>query len=204
MKIDVYNAIGELEENSYILTDEVTGKQAVIDPDFKLYTPKIDNLCMILLTHAHYDHIKNANSLRNKTSADICIYADDASSLADPKNNLSVYFDDTVSIKADVLLVDNEDIILGNEKIKVIYTPGHTKGSCCYLTGKYLFSGDTLMNGAIGRTDLPTGSPEDMIHSMERLYLLQNDIIIYPGHGDLTSVGKEKMYNPYFRLKGKK
>ena len=101
--------------------------------------------------------------------------------------------------KVDRPLADNEEIPIGNKVIRVIHTPGHSPGSVCYFIDDVVFAGDTLFAGSIGRTDLYGGSYEEIIHSINtRLFTLEDHIIVYPGHGEFTTIGKEKRHNPFF------
>ena len=193
---------GLLDENSYVLTDEETGISAVVDPDLTHHTPKYlsenYNIKLILLTHCHFDHVYSAEELRNLTHAEIVIHELDADGLLDGNVNLSAMMGGSViSFSADRKVTDGEEIELGNTKIKVVHTPGHTKGSVCYLTEDVLFSGDTLFSGSVGRTDFPTGSFSDMMKSMQTLMVLEGDFTVYPGHGSSTKLSSEKKYNPY-------
>ena len=97
-----------------------------------------------------------------------------------------------------VILHDGDELFLGSEKVKVIHTPGHTKGSICLLAGKYLISGDTLFEQSIGRTDFPGGSHTAIIDSIKnKLFILDDDVLVFPGHGPTTSIGLEKVNNPF-------
>ena len=105
-------------------------------------------------------------------------------------------------VNADKLLTDGEVLDLIGTKIKVIHTPGHSKGSCCFYLEdeKILISGDTLFEGAVGRTDFPSGSMKEMDHSInEVLMKLPDDVEVYPGHGGSTTIGMERKTNPYVR-----
>ncbi len=193
---------GLLDENTYILTDDETGISAVIDPDLMRHTPRYlsenYNIKLILLTHCHFDHVYSAEELRSLTQAKIVIHELDAKGLLDSNVNLSAMMGGSpISFSADIKAADGEEIDLGNTKIKVIHTPGHTKGSVCYLAEDNLFSGDTLFSGSVGRTDFPTGSFSDMIKSMQRLMALDGEFSVYPGHGSSTKLSSEKKYNPY-------
>ena len=193
---------GLLDENSYILTDTETGYSAVIDPDLIRHTPKYlaDNydIRLILLTHCHFDHVYSAEELRKLTGAKILVHKDDAKGLLDADINLSyIAGGEEISFSADETLFDGEKITLGNTEIEVLHTPGHTKGSVCFLADNVLFSGDTLFSGSVGRTDFPSGSFSDMMRSMQRLKKLDGMLTVYPGHGSSTSLESEISNNPY-------
>ncbi len=195
-------ADGYLDENSYIITDSETGISAVLDPDLMRHSPKYIadnyNVELILLTHCHFDHICSADKLRSLTGAKILIHKDDAEGLLDENINLSEAVSGVkVSFSADKTLLDGEKIMLGKTEIEVIHTPGHTKGSACFLADNVLLSGDTLFCGSVGRTDLPSGSFSDLMKSMERLKKLDSTLTVYPGHGSSTSLEDEFANNPY-------
>lgn len=200
--------VGHLETNCYIITDNATKKCAVVDPGYKNVelTNRIKklgkkNFEFILLTHGHFDHIWYAEELKELTGAKIVISAADAPFLADGNLNLSY----SIGIRnfpvtcADVILKDSDKLMLGNSEFTFISTPGHTAGSGCFVffDDNVIFSGDTLFKLSMGRTDFPTGNPSDMFKSLSRLSELQGDFIVYPGHGDATSLDFERKNNPY-------
>ena len=203
LEIKSYLACGMVDENSYVLLDKETGKSAIIDPDF--VSLEIDEILrdtkveLILLTHCHFDHIASAEKIRQATGAKILIHQEDAQGLQRPDINLSGLWGESLSFTADQLLKDGDKVPLGNHYIQVLHTPGHTKGSCCFLCEDSMFSGDMLFCGSVGRTDFPTGSVEEMQHSIELLRNLPQDYVVYPGHDQITSLAEEKRYNPYFR-----
>ncbi|MEG1428052.1 MAG: MBL fold metallo-hydrolase [Oscillospiraceae bacterium] len=190
---------GYFEENSFLLTDEETGKSAIIDPCFQGNLPDFSQLSLefILLTHAHIDHMAQAAEIQERTGAKIFLHREEAALAENPETNLSRLFTEPISVHANRLLVDNEKIHLGTLEIQVLHTPGHTGGSCCYLVGNHLFTGDTLMAGSMGRTDFPTGSASDMCSSLKKLQALPNDYILHCGHGADTTLHREKNENPF-------
>ncbi|MBN1405656.1 MAG: MBL fold metallo-hydrolase [Candidatus Omnitrophica bacterium] len=188
--------VGELETNCYLLADENSKKCAVIDPggDFYKIRKHIDRKgfapVFIINTHGHADHILSDDEF----NLPIYIHEDDAGFLTDPQRNLSgLYGGLTVRRKPDMLLKDGDTIELSSLMIKVIHTPGHTPGGICLLCEDILFSGDTLFAAGVGRTDLPGGDEAKLIHSIEKkLYLLDENIKVFPGHGGYTTIGREK------------
>ncbi|MFI3206755.1 MAG: MBL fold metallo-hydrolase [Clostridia bacterium] len=200
MIVKNYFADGYVEENSFVIIDENTGKTAIIDPsfesgfDFSAY----DNIDFILLTHGHFDHIADTIKIKEKYGSKIVCHKDEKDLIENPKLNLSIMFGQRLSFCADILLEDGDTFMLGDTKISLIHTAGHTKGSCCYIADGHIFSGDTFMKGTIGRTDLPTGDYSQIMKSVEKLKKLDKDYIAHCGHGDNTSLENEKRNNEFF------
>ncbi|MBE6671810.1 MAG: MBL fold metallo-hydrolase [Ruminococcaceae bacterium] len=197
--------LGPLHTNCYIVYGE-DKKAAVIDPAF--FADRIQRaldekglvLDKILLTHAHFDHIMAAEDLR-KGGAKLYVHFEDEEMYSDP--DLSCMYDFTgKSIrfdKADRLLRGGDTIDIGAEKLTVLHTPGHTKGSVCYISDDVIFSGDTLFCGGVGRCDLHGGSYETLLCSLKKLSELEKDYVVLPGHGEQTTLNKEKSDNIYMR-----
>ena len=195
--------LGALQANCYLLSDE-EGATAVIDPGDEagtiLETVRAGELAVeaILLTHAHFDHILAADELRRETGAPVYVYETDAPALADPRRSLTVLAKGGAGpLRADHLLKDGEELRVGRLAVSVLHTPGHTPGSCCFLCGDALFSGDTLFAGSIGRTDFPGGDDQAMAASLRMLAALEPGIRVFPGQGESTTLSKERMENPY-------
>ena len=197
--------------NCYIVFDEETTETMVIDPagDVDKIIEMINilkgKLKYIYITHCHGDHIGGINELKNKLGGKILIHRYDAEGLNDEKINLTTYIGmDKIELEADSIIDDADLIHLGNIEFKVIHTPGHTIGSTSLYCQKekLLFSGDTLFRGTWGRTDLPTSSIENIMDSIvNKLMILPDDIIVYPGHGKSTMIKEEKPI--YLELKPK-
>ena len=153
----------------------------------------------ILLTHGHLDHIGYASEMREEfPSAKIVIGKDDAHFTNEDDLNLSSLFGMTFRhFDADILVEDGSELAFGSKKIKVISTPGHTKGGVCYIFGDCIFTGDTLFRGCIGRTDFPTSSKEDMKKSLEKLEALDGNYKVYCGHESNTTLDHERKNNIY-------
>lgn len=194
--------LGLIKTNCYLIS---TDKAAVvIDPGFKteitadFLKANEGKARMILITHAHFDHIGGAEALRNETGVEIGIGELDAPALKDTELNLSDKFHAHIlPFSADRTFCDGEKFSIGDIDFEVILTPGHTVGGVSYLSGESLFSGDTLFAGAVGRTDMPGGSLKALKKSLKRLTALPNETKVYPGHGDFTTVGYEKENNMF-------
>ena len=188
--------------NCYIITDEKSRDVMVIDPagDVDKIANMIDlvrgKLKYIYLTHCHGDHILGVRQLKEKCGGLVLIHRYDAEGLNNKDINLSRVIDiPEIVLEADSILDDNDLIHIGNLQFKVIHTPGHTKGgSSLYCEKeKCLFSGDTMFRGTWGRTDLPTSSMKDIMNSIiNKLLVLPDNTIVYPGHGKSTMVKEEK------------
>ena len=188
--------------NCYIIEDEKTKETMVIDPGGE--PEKIIELLEILgskvkyiyLTHCHGDHIGAVEEVKNKKGGKILIHAEDYEGLKNPEINLTgVVSEDRKSIEADSRVNDGDTIHIGDLEFKVIHTPGHTKGGSSLYCEKenMLFSGDTMFKTMWGRTDLPTGSFPAIIQSISnRLLVLPDDTIVYPGHGASTRIKEEE------------
>ena len=188
--------------NCYIVQDEKTKETMVIDPagDVDKIIEMLDilqaKLKYIYLTHCHGDHIGGVKELKAKYGGKIIIQRNGAENLLNPDISLTSYIGMPECIIEADSRVDDQDLIhLGELEFKVLHTPGHTSGgSCIYCEEeKLLFSGDTLFRGTWGRTDLPTGSIEDIINSItKKLMILPDETIVYPGHGKSTMIREEK------------
>ena len=205
LKIDQY-VVGPVQTNCYFAVNTETNEVLIIDPgaspeklaekiDGSGYLPKA-----VLLTHGHFDHATGAEALAKRY--DIPVYAHEAEKdvLESEEKNAGWMIGERKVFHADRYLKDEQEITLAGFHIRVLYTPGHTIGGCCYYFPyeDVVFSGDTLFCMSVGRTDLPTGSASQLVHSVqEKLMPLPEATTVYPGHGDITTIETERMYNPY-------
>lgn len=192
-----------MDVNSYIIWQENSKEAIVIDPSFEtaklLACLQAEGLqCRaILLTHGHFDHIAGVKALKEQTGAEVAIHRLDAPLLTDAQKNLSAEFGAAIlACPADRELEQSIYTFAGLE-VKVLHTPGHSEGSVCYFIEDALFSGDTLFNLSIGRTDFPGSSWPQMQQSLEKFKLIEGEYAIYPGHGHSTSLAYEVDNNPY-------
>lgn len=201
-QIKLKSNIDNIVTNCYIIKDEETNEVMVIDPGGE--TNKIldminileGNLKYIYLTHCHGDHIGAVEELRNKKGGKVLIHSDDYEGLKNPEINLTGFMSELpISIEADARVNDGDLLHVGKIEFRVIHTPGHTKGGSSLYSEKeqMLFSGDTLFKGMWGRTDLPTSSFEDIMKSInDKLLVLPDDTVVYPGHGIITKIIEEE------------
>lgn len=196
MEIKVLH-LGHIKTNCWLVSTE--NAAVVIDPGFRseaaaeFLKAAEGKARMILITHAHFDHIGGAEYLRREAGVEIGIGEADAPVLADPELNLSNKFHAHVEpFAADLLFKDGESFNVGDIPFKVILTPGHTVGGVAYLSADKLFSGDTLFAGAVGRVDLPGGNARALKKSLRRLTLLPPETQVFPGHGDCTVIAAER------------
>ncbi len=203
--------LGDIGTNCYIIANQETKKAAVVDPAgdvdiiLKILDEKGLKLDMILLTHGHADHIGALDDLRREISMDLPVLASQIEQevLMVPDYNLTPMFGKSYTTHANVLFKQpkQEYEVLGHRMIFYL-TPGHTKGSCCYYFPTYgwLFTGDTLFAGSIGRTDFPTGSMREILKSVNDILMSFPDAtIVLPGHGPSSTIGEERKTNPYVK-----
>lgn len=201
-----FRVVGPIQTNCYFLYREDTKECLVIDPGYEAdkieaYVQKKQlHVAGILLTHGHFDHITAADEVRKKFQTKIYASGKEKELMADPRMNVSVMMGESVSLKADVWLEDGQELEMLGETMRCILTPGHTGGGMCFYFPKacMLFSGDTLFQESVGRTDFPTGSSRELIRSVrEKLLVLPEAVRVYPGHGLMTTIRDEQMFNPY-------
>mgnify|MGYP000350349985 CR=1 FL=1 len=198
--------LGPVQTNCYFLINEDTKEVLIVDPADR--AQKIIEWInseglkpvAILLTHGHFDHIMGIDTLRREWSVPVYASALEQKVLTDANVNLSVAYGAGYVFADAKFLEDGASLALAGYQIRMISTPGHTAGGCCYYIEEeeVLFSGDTLFAGSVGRTDFPTGRMSTLVRSVkERLLSLPEDTQVYPGHMEATTIGFEKENNPF-------
>ena len=205
MKIEKF-VLGSMSTNCYLLINEDTKEMVIVDPatcpEYLVnhvksngYIPKA-----ILLTHGHFDHVMGIDGWLEEFDILVYHHENETQMLAEPDLNLSPMLERPYTFDKGVGLKDGEILEVAGFKFQVIHTPGHTSGGCCYYEADeaVLFSGDTLFYRSVGRTDFPTGDSEILAKSIrEKLFCLPEDVMVYPGHDSLTSIGDEKKGNSF-------
>jgi len=207
MKIERF-VLGSLGTNCYLLINEDTKELVVVDPaicpDYlishvktKGYQPKA-----VLLTHGHFDHVMGIDGWVKEFHIPVYLQEEEKEVLAKANLNLSYQFGKNYAYE-DVLCLQSDEVIrLAGFEIRVIHTPGHTKGGCCFYIAdeEVLISGDTLFQQSVGRSDFPTGNMRILVNSIkEKLFCLPDTVMVYPGHGEYTCIADEKEFNLFVR-----
>ena len=204
-----YMVVGPVSTNCYFLVNEELREAVIVDPgenakQIQGYLAENElKPVAILLTHGHFDHMMAATALRDAYGIKVYATAKEKELLNSSTLNLSKGFLRTdYTMDADIYCKEGDEFYLAGCSIRVLETPGHTPGGCCYYipSQNMMFSGDTLFYRSIGRTDFPGGSFKELSRSIkEKLYVLPAETICYSGHGEATKVGFEKEHNPYVR-----
>lgn len=200
--------VGMIQTNCYFMINRETGKGFVVDPGdegdvlARRITSEGFEAEAILLTHAHFDHIMGVEELRKKTGAKVYLHTTDHQTLDETMADMFPQMGrQNLTVPVDEWLAGEPTLQIAGFSVKVLMTPGHTRGGVCYYLEKegVLFSGDTLFHGSIGRTDFPGGSYSALIRNVEeKLFVLPDDVKVYPGHEGDSTIGYEKKYNPFF------
>ena len=199
--------VGPLAVNCYVLGDEKTHEGIVVDPgdDARQIIAAIKRhqlkIAAIVNTHAHFDHVGALNELREFTGAPFMLHVEEEPMLGSAKLSAAMF---GLSVQtpnpADRLLREGDQVSAGSIALKVLHTPGHTPGGICLLEGTHVFTGDTLFQNSIGRTDFPGGDYGALMASIrDKLLPLPDTTFIHPGHGEATTIGAEKQFNPFVR-----
>lgn len=200
--------LGMYQTNCYLLIDENTGECAIIDPGYvsDVLDRQIDSndydVKYIIFTHGHFDHTGGMEYYMSKyDKSTVIMHKNDIESILSEYDVFNVNVKNKQeTVKKITLHQDGDVIFLGTNELKIIHTPGHTKGGVCIYTDGILFSGDTLFDHSIGRTDFIDGDFNQLKNSIKKLYELPDSTIVYPGHGDSTTIADEKNGNPYVRV----
>lgn len=204
--------LGPLQTNCYLLTvdDEAAGQTRgiVIDPGMnpKALMNSIEGVKIeaILLTHAHFDHMGGVDQVRKAAGCPVYLHSLEGDWLTDSRKNGSMRWQDVTeplaTDPAEYELAEGMELELIGHRFTVLHTPGHSPGSVSFVCDQHIFSGDVLFRSSIGRTDLPGGREADLYNSLQnKLYKLSDESIVYPGHGPRTTIGFEKVNNPYVK-----
>jgi hydroxyacylglutathione hydrolase len=196
--------VGQLQTNCYIL--ESQGHAVIVDPGdeperiLRFIKDLNATPTRIVATHTHFDHVLGVNGVQRATKTLFWIHADDLPMLQSMQSRVRQFmgFEVPPPPKVDGYLKDGDSLKLGDEKVRILHTPGHSPGSISLSGNGYVLTGDALFNQSIGRTDLPGGDLNTLIHSIrEKLFKLDDDTTVYPGHGPETTIGDEKLANPF-------
>lgn len=197
---------GAFESNCYIVGSEATKEGLIIDAgaDARQIMREVKKsgltIKLIVITHAHIDHIGVLKEIKQSTGAPVAIHSADAPRLQHPREEKPLGFPFQVPPPADRLLAGGDSIDVGDIHLLVLHTPGHSPGSICLLGSGVVFTGDTLFNYGIGRSDFPGGSYSQLLTSIHtKLMILPDATVAYPGHGPETTIGAERRGNPFLR-----
>ncbi|MFZ1948238.1 MAG: MBL fold metallo-hydrolase [bacterium] len=198
--------VGPLEGNCYLVKCGEAGEGVVVDPgeEPERLAEEIEAMGLrpetILLTHGHVDHTNAAAALRERFGAKVACHPADCPMVEGAEGARSLFGFERRPCAVDRRVEEGDALTVGGKEFKVLHTPGHTGGSVCYLIGQVLFTGDTLFQGSIGRTDLPGGSDRDMARTLlGRIAKLDDALAVYPGHGPATTIADEKRLNPFLQ-----
>ena len=206
MNVELFT-VGPLATNCYIVTCDKTRQSVIIDPggiSDELYeSVNRRSITSVLLTHGHFDHIEGVGIIAEITRAPVKIHALDASMLTNPQLNGSTGMLGTniMAPEASELLSDSDEITFGDSRLRVVYTPGHSQGSISFVNDNdFIICGDILFKLSVGRWDLNGGDYATLVNTLHTVFRPMPDkMVVYPGHGESTTIGFEKSYNPFMK-----
>ncbi len=205
MKIEKF-VTGIISTNCYLVSNEKTRQAVIVDPAaipkalVKAVEEEDVKIEAALLTHGHFDHMMGLDALVKVWDVPVYVEEEDQEIMTDPRLNLSSTYTAGYTFSRAKSVKDGQILRLAGYDFQVLHTPGHTRGGCCYYVAseQVLFSGDTLFQMSVGRTDFPNSSTLDLIRSIrEKLLPLPDETVVYPGHMGETTIGQERDYNPY-------
>ena len=199
--------LGSFMVNSYLVGDEETQDGMLVDPGAEAEALKEEiekaglNIKLIVLTHGHIDHIGAIAALKEATGAQFAHHTDEGQTI---KGRVNTYVmmgrQPPLMPEPDRLLQDGDTIEVGKLRFTVLHTPGHSPGGICILGDGFVFTGDTLFNSSVGRTDMPGGNTAQLLSSIHtKLMVLPDQTVVLPGHGQQTPIGQERQWNPFLR-----
>ena len=198
--------LGPFASNCYIVGDESVHEGIIIDPGAEagriLKTVKAKGLAIktIVVTHTHPDHIGAVKAVKEGTNAEVAVHADDSGALKTASPMAAMHGFGIQAVPPDRLLKGGDSVNAGNLSFLVLHTPGHSPGGICLLGEGVVFTGDTLFNMSIGRSDFPGGNYNQLLTSIHtKLMILPDNTIVYPGHGPESTIGEERRGNPFLR-----
>ena len=199
--------VGPFATNCYIINHEGSKRCVIIDPGGdaarikKTLTDSGLQTEAVLITHGHIDHLFALAEFSGDNSVTVIAHEDEKAMLAGVSVQSRMFgLEELPTPEISRWVHENDMIQVANLSFRVIHTPGHSPGGCCYLTDGAVFVGDTLFDSSVGRTDLPGGNYDQLINSIKKkLFVLPDDTPVYPGHGDQTTIGREKKFNPFLR-----
>lgn len=204
MRIDIFH-VGEIQTNCYLAYDEKTQEAFLVDPGddadrlLRVIGERGITLRYIILTHGHFDHVLAVPELLRHTEAKLVASKnarlDDAEACGFRAFRIARF----TPLVADCLVSEGDTIQVAGDTLHIYETPGHTPGGICIRAGEALFTGDTLFAGSCGRCDLPGGDYQTILKSLRKLSELPDDLRVFPGHGEATTLAEEKAHNPYLR-----
>jgi hydroxyacylglutathione hydrolase len=209
MKVHSFT-IGPLETSAYLVVDERSREALLIDPGLEsegmydvIHKERLQ-LSAIVNTHGHFDHVCGNAFFKAKTGAPVLIHPEDVPLMRQASQQaLAFGFQVPAPPPPDRLLNEGDEVTMGENRLRVFHTPGHTPGGICLYGEGVVFVGDTLFSGSVGRTDMPGGSYEILLSSIRsKLLSLPDETVVYPGHGPSTTIGEERIHNPFLTGRG--